>query len=502
MSNRFDIYSSKVKRVNIPIPGFTFFHKASSEEKVDPKFIGREQISDKLYSWLEDDPTGGSYLVTGFRGMGKSSFVGRVLNQLTQRTKPCEYFASVVFFLSIIALRFSCNISILIATVLSGLSVIYFISQNKIKNHVKYHKFKTLLRKEAQILEKSGKYENFKKRLEEKEKKIDWKHASHVLHREYNKNRSYKRICVNVNLGQEVLNEREVLSLISHQLYIKYREYVLSPIANFERWCLYFASINESWSFFKYLRENIITCENGIGDLWEGIMLLLFTFIALYLIAMRFSSSQMSILSRLRLLNQRLDAQVTFDERYGSKVNYGPSLLRAGFKKKRVYGIANVREIEQELIDVMDNISKGMAILPKPSMVFIFDELDKVDSNSLSGTNGETQTEFSNEKNFPGGGTTRRRKQNVLHLLANMKLFVSTAKAKFIFISGRELYDAYLADLSDREFAVSSIFSGVIYVDSFCVNREKMSCRMWRLISVSNSSPRTTLKNSLPGIML
>ena len=50
--NKFDIYSSKVKRVNIPIPGFNFFHKASSEEEVDPKFIGREQISDQLYSWL------------------------------------------------------------------------------------------------------------------------------------------------------------------------------------------------------------------------------------------------------------------------------------------------------------------------------------------------------------------------------------------------------------------------------------------------------------------
>ena len=101
MSNKFDIYSSKVKRVNIPIPGFTFFHKASSEEEVDPKFIGREQISDKLYSWLKDDPKGGSYLVTGFRGMGKSSFVGRVLNMLVRRTTMKEYITGITFFLSI-----------------------------------------------------------------------------------------------------------------------------------------------------------------------------------------------------------------------------------------------------------------------------------------------------------------------------------------------------------------------------------------------------------------
>ena len=493
MSNKFDIYSSKVKRVNIPIPGFKFFHKASSEEEVDPKFIGREQISDKLYSWLKDDPAGGSYLVTGFRGMGKSSFVGRVLNQLTQRTKSYEYFVGIVFFLSIIAiaLGFFSETHTIITIALpelcaSGLCAMYFIFQNEIKNRVKYYKFKSLVRKEAKSLEESGHYDNFKERLKAKEGKIDWKHASYVLHREYNKNRSYKRICVNVNLGQEVLNEREVLSLISHKLYTKYREFVLSPIANFERWCLFLASsilfsfplvelfkAIKTQSFFNCLRKKLIICDISVDDRLEYIVLLLFSYIVIYLIALRFSSSQINILSRLRLLNQRLDAQVTFDERYGSRLNRNSFLFRAGFKKKRVYGIANIREIEQELIDVMDNISKGIVRLPLPSIVFIFDELDKVDSNSLSGANEETQTEFSNEKNFPGGGTTRKRKQNVLHLLANMKLFVSTAKAKFLFISGRELYDAYLADLSDREFAVSSIFSGVIYVDSFCVNEHK-----------------------------
>ena len=170
MSNKFDIYSSKVKRVNIPIPGFKFFHKASSEEEVDPKFIGREQISDKLYSWLKDDPKGGSYLVTGFRGMGKSSFVGRVLNQLIQRSNPCEYFFGVIFFLSIIALRFYFNIFIFVTIVLFALCVMFILSQNKIKNEVKYCKFRRLIRKEAHKLEESGNYDNFKKRLEGKEK--------------------------------------------------------------------------------------------------------------------------------------------------------------------------------------------------------------------------------------------------------------------------------------------------------------------------------------------
>lgn len=57
-----------------------------------------------------------------------------------------------------------------------------------------------------------------------------------------------------------------------------------------------------------------------------------------------------------------------------------------------------------------------------------------------------------------------------------MKHFISTARAKFIFISGRELYDAYLAGLSDREFAISSVFGGAIYVESFLTsNRAQMN---------------------------
>lgn len=89
----------------------------------------------------------------------------------------------------------------------------------------------------------------------------------------------------------------------------------------------------------------------------------------------------------------------------------------------------------------------------------------------------ELFTTFEGTSNgFAGDSGSRKRKDNVLRLLANMKHFISTARAKFIFISGRELYDAYLAGLSDREFAISSVFCGAIYVDSFLTsNRTQMS---------------------------
>ena len=217
MSNSFDIYSSKVKRINIPIPEFKFFHKASSEEKVDPKFIGREQISDKLYSWLKNDPTGGSYLVTGFRGMGKSSFVGRVLNKLVRRTTMKEYITGVAFFLSnilgfIFLLYFWDDFSIhhhwysileasgwtIVGGVLFTLDILslyhicYIFNYDKNVYKKRQTKFKKLMRQEF-----SG---NDIGLLKRKENNIIWKRVCQVLHYDDGIERCYKRICINVNV--------------------------------------------------------------------------------------------------------------------------------------------------------------------------------------------------------------------------------------------------------------------------------------------------------------
>lgn len=130
------------------------------------------------------------------------------------------------------------------------------------------------------------------------------------------------------------------------------------------------------------------------------------------------------------------------------------------------YPIATTREIESQLIDILERIEKTKG----PQIFFVFDELDKIDVPYKAGN--EFQPEFSNERYLSGGGTSRKRKTTVLHLLGNLKYFTSTAKAKFIFIAGREMYDAYLADMTDRESAISSLFNGIIYVDSFCKNEK------------------------------
>lgn len=490
--NIFDLYSSKVKRINIPVPAFKFFHKASSEEQIDSKFIGRGDISDKLYAWLWDEKSkGGSYLVTGFRGMGKSSFVGRVLYELTKRDSLLCYVVSLCFFLCLIGI-FICllvgktyfwQLWVTVLVILS-VSMILIQNQSKLANKTRFWKFLWSLicefrRIPQDELDASNPHGCFRgcRFVWQYRQKIDWKRVCRVLYREYIKNRSYRHIAISVNLGQEVLNEREVLSLISHQLYTRYREYVLSPVANFCSWLVYTTLIlTVSYVLLIWPLKKIIS-ENNVNYRVLGIVGVMVTVcVAFYLVGRRFSSSQVSVLHRLHRLNERLDAQLMFGTSYATAfarpIAAAIAKAVAAYEKRRTYDVAKVREIEQELIDILHCIERTKYNCP--SFIFVFDELDKVDLNSLRDSVDNTQaTEFSHEKNFPGGGTTRRRKQNVLHLLAGMKLFVSTAKAKFIFISGRELYDAYLADLSDREFAVSSIFSGVIYVDSFCVNERK-----------------------------
>lgn len=78
-----DEHSSYVKHILIPLCGFHGYHQTVSEEKGDENFLGREPVLDKLKHWLADPRSvNGAYLITGFRGMGKSSFVGKALHQL------------------------------------------------------------------------------------------------------------------------------------------------------------------------------------------------------------------------------------------------------------------------------------------------------------------------------------------------------------------------------------------------------------------------------------
>jgi hypothetical protein len=138
----------------------------------------------------------------------------------------------------------------------------------------------------------------------------------------------------------------------------------------------------------------------------------------------------------------------------------GPGII-ARMKKSR--NVADAREIEKELQDILDNMQRIPVVMCRPNIVIVFDELDKVEPGDTNSEKENLQTKAS----LFSIGAASERQTEILRILSNMKYFLSTASAKFIFIAGREMYDVHLADVSERNNYIGSIFNAVIHVPSF-----------------------------------
>jgi hypothetical protein len=176
-----------------------------------------------------------------------------------------------------------------------------------------------------------------------------------------------------------------------------------------------------------------------------------------------------AVLRELRDLNDAMDAQVTQDDAVSASA---PRPLSFLFSRRRtkVYPIANLREIEKRLLEILDEIDRVPRLTVRPDFVFIFDELDKIEPHqnvTLAQEDAEGAATPGLDPALSSYGATRERQQRILQLLSNLKHLFTTAKAKFIFIAGREMFDASLADVSDRHFFMGSIFNDVINVPSF-----------------------------------
>ncbi|MBK6996371.1 MAG: hypothetical protein IPH31_16100 [Lewinellaceae bacterium] len=162
------------------------------------------------------------------------------------------------------------------------------------------------------------------------------------------------------------------------------------------------------------------------------------------------------------------------------------SLFSATSKSSQSFKIATPKEIEKELIGIFNDIEKyrnwpldwsklkwykrfGFSlgrffriIHRVPEFVFILDELDKIEPDFVT-----TPAYSENNQNSVTLAHNTQRRETIVRLLSSLKSFLNEAKAKFIFIGGREMYDASLADTADRETFYGSIFHSVIYLNSF-----------------------------------
>lgn len=506
-TNSFSNYSSKIKRINISLPNFAYFHEPSSEKKSDPRFVGREKTIDQLENWIIDNNnSSGSYLITGYRGMGKTSLVGKVLYKIQEKkknekknveqeepqktidwTKHLEIYPFLAILIYFIYKALSIHPAfIIVVLILLVLFILY-------KLHKKYNiTFQDIVK----ILDTSKGANN--KEL----------------------------LIINLNLGSEIKGERDVLSLISNSLYTKIQEFTKGiypktlPII-LMRLCsnsiivaagifvyeYVFEAINKSFSVFynndRFQNSILYHIIISINDLLQklihcipyfSIFLGIVTATIIAALFWKYAIEKMIkgsfsylgyrrkhprlILRKLKRLNDRIESAINEDDDPSGTVS--TSVFGISFKRRRMrsYQPATVREIEQILINIFDDASSFA------NFVIVLDELDKIDPNKIGSEvnhyyksgNEDELPEFGYDTiGFPGGVSSRSKKCNVLYLLAQMKYFISTVKTKFIFISGRELYDAYLADVSDREFSISSIFNGVINIDSFltCENNHE-----------------------------
>jgi hypothetical protein len=103
----------------------------------------------------------------------------------------------------------------------------------------------------------------------------------------------------------------------------------------------------------------------------------------------------------------------------------------------------------------------------KKEFIFIFDELDKIEPKTGKEYFSENVAASTNLHYDTYTNSIRERREMIIGLLSSLKYFVSEANSRFIFIAGREMFDASLADISDRQSSLSSIFHQVVYVDSF-----------------------------------
>lgn len=133
------------------------------------------------------------------------------------------------------------------------------------------------------------------------------------------------------------------------------------------------------------------------------------------------------------------------------------------------YNMATAKELESELLLVLKLINEKAQRGLMPHYIIIMDEVDKVDPHgnyTVSELAAETKANGkSNEDNV--ADSSRRRQQAVFHLLSNLKHFFSTADTQFVFIAGQELFDASLADVSDRNYFLGSVFNQVLNIESF-----------------------------------
>jgi hypothetical protein len=194
--------------------------------------------------------------------------------------------------------------------------------------------------------------------------------------------------------------------------------------------------------------------------------LILFFFYLLGKLTLRIApfTTPLKVKRHLKYLNDN----ITYSKEKTSDQNIGvekslfniPFGIHGGYGTRKSRKIADEGEIEMELQAIFTAMQAIPFMMSRPEWVIVFDELDKMEPQKDMDDNRTKDSILSIH-------AASKKQAAVLKLLSNMKYFLSTAEAQFIFIAGREMYDIYLADISERSNLLGSIFNNVVFVPSF-----------------------------------
>lgn len=484
-------YSVKIKDVYIEIPDFKFFHSPvpHSQEQEYERFLGRNKILNQIKAVLSDSKTrSGTYLVTGFRGMGKTSVVRKAINDLNtdftiNKDKQSNNFFSrlidqvrVLFFKAYSASGKMTDFIFVIITSIFVFPFLFELSFNK-KLFWPWKAWGSNFFQNNFFPDNTDELFFFSIRISlllflfflsvsvislilDSLFFILRFIAKQISPELWEKNRIKS---FEINLSQDEIKDVDVLRQITNHLY--------------EYW------INDVWCISQRF-------DRKIHFVTKPFIWLISKPVPLY------NTSYYGIKNRLIRLNNRIFAsfkEENLSNSYSIKTTTGFfEAFFGGSKKNELnYPIASSKEIETELIQILKDIeiirkkvneSIVTITIPEniPDFVFVIDELDKIDPNinyNISDSALNSEAGFNNSVT----DRIRQRQEAVAKLLANLKGFLNVASAKFIFIGGREMYDASLADIADRDSFYSSIFHDVIYVNSFFKDKLELRSGITRM---------------------
>jgi len=335
----------------------------------------------------------------------------------------------------------------------------------------------------------------------------------------YNYIKNYNRLYLRINFGHKLNEEKDILRLITRTLSTEYNKFhrsfsrmlpwrlislgfLIVLACSFSKliggkYCAFIGTISatdnmvvtDEKTITNSADKTIITvekkksslgikaikfirtiCENINTPFQKINFLLILSFFIIYLFCLllfwlawklHLFVTHGTIMRRLKKLNNNITHSTEHSSSVGVNAEKKGPIFGINTKKSRE--IADAREIEKELQDILNDMQLIPVIMCRPKVVIVFDELDKVEPSDTGSEKDVPQTKAA----LFSITATRERQTEILRILSNMKYFLSTAKAKFIFIAGREMYDIHLADVAERNNYIGSIFNVVILVPSF-----------------------------------